>query len=194
VLWSQSRSNGKRQRANGKVNQPLAPSPSPKLLSHPSKLVRLLEPQERKYSAAELGDEVVDGLWPVIERRNDGKDHRACGLGTQHVLEVNPIKGSVAYCQHNLVTFLQANVGGALDERLRNALRDLRQAARGAGDHHHAIHGIRTTGDAGTDVRVQQVDGLRHGLTGQGRGDFRGPRNIQIQLLTHDLEPTAGDN
>ena len=56
------------------------------------------------------------------------------------------------------------------------------------------MHGIWTTGDAGADVRVQQVNGLCQGLRGKGWGDFRGSWNIQVQLITHYFQPAAGDN
>ncbi len=114
----------------------------------------------------------------MVKRRDDGEDHRACGVRAQHILKVDAIEGRVAHGEDELAALLQADVGSALDESVGNSRRDLREAAGGARDHHHALHDVRTAGDRGPDVGVEQVFSFLGCVRSERSGNFRRLRNV----------------
>ena len=93
---------------------------SPLPLPLPAKLFRLFEIKQCQDAAAELGDEVVESFGPIVERRDDGKDHRAGKLRPQHIFQMDTIERRVAHGENEPVALLQANVRRALDKRVGN--------------------------------------------------------------------------
>jgi hypothetical protein len=100
-----------------------------------------------------------------------------------HVFKMDAVEGCVAHGKDKLAALLQADVRRAFNERAGNPCGDLRQAPGGAGYHHHASHGVRTAGDRGADVGVQQVFRLRGGVPRQGSRNFGGLRNLEVELV-----------
>ena len=66
----------------------------PHPFSHPAILLRLFEIEERQHAVAELSNEVIDSPGPIVKGGDDGKDHRAGKLGSQHVFKMIRLKGA----------------------------------------------------------------------------------------------------
>ena len=73
-------------------------------------------------------------------------------------------------------------------------MRDLRQAPGAAGNHHHPIDRVGAAGDAGADVRVQQINRFRSPPARQARRDAGALGNVKAQLLPQHLKPAAGNH
>jgi len=100
-----------------------------------------------------LGD-VVDGLWVVVEGGDDGEDGGAGFGGYCHVADVDEVQGGFADAQDERAAFLEADVGGALDEVLGEAVSDAAKGPHGARQDDHAVGGVGAAGDGGAYVLV----------------------------------------
>ena len=87
-----------------------------------------------------------------IERRRGRQHDRARARHGQHVLEVDRRQRRLAHDQHQLAPLLQHHVGGAPDQIVGDAVRDARQAAGRAGDHHHRVPARRARGERRAEV------------------------------------------
>ena len=62
--------------------------------------------------------DVVDGLRVVVEGWDDGEDGRAGFGGRGHVADVDEVQRGFADTEDEWAAFLEADIGGALDEVL----------------------------------------------------------------------------
>jgi len=65
---------------------------------------------------------------------------------------VDAVEGSLADAEDERAIFLEADVGGAVDEVLREAVCDGCEGAHGAGKDDHRVGGVAAAGDVGSDV------------------------------------------
>ena len=73
---------------------------------------------------ADVGEDAVDevarhvfgGLRVVVESGDGGEDGGACVGGELHVAQVDAVEGSLADAEDEGAVFLEADVGGALNE------------------------------------------------------------------------------
>ena len=107
---------------------------------------------------------VLDRLWVVIEGRDYGEDGGAGFCCGSHVADVDEVEGGFADTEEERATLLEADVGGALDEVLREAVSDAREGSHGAGQDDHAVGGIGAAGDGGADVFVGELLDLCGGV------------------------------
>ena len=100
---------------------------------------------------------VFDRLWVVVEGGDYGEDGGAGFCCGGHVADVDEVEGSFADAEEEWATFLEADVGGALDEVLREAVSDAGEGSHGAGKDDHAVGGVGAAGDGGADVFVGEL-------------------------------------
>ena len=98
--------------------------------------------------------DVVDGLRVVVEGGDDGEDGRAGFCGCGHVADVDQVQRGFADAEDEWAALFKADVRGALDEVLGEAVSDAGEGSHGAGQDDHAVAGIRAAGDGGADVLV----------------------------------------
>ena len=105
-------------------------------------------------SMDEVAGHVLDGLRVIVEGGDDGEDG-GTGVGCQlHVAEMDAIEGSLADAEDERAIFFEADIGGAVDEVLREAVGDGGESAHGAGKDDHGGGGIAAASDVGSDVGV----------------------------------------
>jgi len=100
----------------------------------------------------EVAGHVFGGLGVVIEGGDGGEDGGAGVGGELHVAEVDAVEGCLAYTEKQRAIFFEADVGGALDEVLREAVGDGGECSHGAGKNDHGVGGVAAAGDVGADV------------------------------------------
>src|SRR5215469_16706946 len=67
--------------------------------------------------------------WLVVESRNHGKDGRSGVGGECHVAKVNFVEGRLAHAEDERATLLEADICGAFDEILSEAVGDSGESA-----------------------------------------------------------------
>jgi hypothetical protein len=100
----------------------------------------------------------------VIEGWNHGEDCRPRVGGEAHVADMDFVEWRFAETEHQRATLLKANVGGALDEVARHAVRDSGEGAHAAGHDDHASGVIAAAGNRGSYVVLGVLRNFRGGL------------------------------
>ena len=108
----------------------------------------------------------------MVKGRNDRINQGARSLEAQHILEVDATQWRVPDGEDQFAALLQADVRRSLDKCGGYSVGDLSQASRCARDDDHPVHRIRPAGNAGSDIRIEKVDGLPGGLPQEPRGDL----------------------
>ncbi len=98
--------------------------------------------------------DVFDAFGVVVEGGDDGEDGGAGFSDGGHVAQVDEVEWGLADAEDEAAALFEANVGGALDEVLGEAVGDAAEGAHGAGKDDHGRDGIRTGGDGGADILV----------------------------------------
>ncbi len=106
----------------------------------------------RENTVDELAGHLCGGLWAVVEGGDDGEDGGSGVGGELHVAEVDAIEWGFADAEDEGAAFLEADVGGALDEVGGEAVGYAGEGAHGAGKDDHGIGGVAAAGDVGSDV------------------------------------------
>lgn len=109
---------------------------------------------------ADVGEDAVHEMaghlarvgWPVVEGGDQRVDRRSGVGGQTHVANVNLVEGRLAQAEDEREPFLEADVGGALDEVGGEAIGDAGERAHAAGQDDHAGGGIAAAGDGRADV------------------------------------------
>jgi hypothetical protein len=109
---------------------------------------------------ADVGEDAVDevaghvfgGLRVVVERGDGGEDGGAGVGGELHVAEMDAVERRLANAEDEGAIFFEADVGGAVDEVLRETVGDSGESAHGAGKDDHRIGGVAAAGDVGSYV------------------------------------------
>ena len=105
-------------------------------------------------AADKLGGHLVGGLGPIVEGRNHGEDGSS-GVGREtHVANVDLVERRLADAEHELALFFEADIGGALDELIGEAIGNFGEGSHAARDDEHGIGGVGTAGDRGANVVV----------------------------------------
>jgi len=120
----------------------------------------------------ELLDYFVDGFWRVIKRRNRRHDDGAGVVNAQHVFEVDAVERCFAEAEDESAAFFQADIGGAREEVVADAVGDGAESSGGTGNHDHGVDGGAAGGDGCTDVFVGQAFEFPGGGSGEERGEF----------------------
>ena len=108
----------------------------------------------RQDAIDEFAGNLVGGVGLEVERGDDREDRRA-GFGSErHVAQMNAVERRLAHAEDQRPAFLQANVGGALDELDGHAVGDARQRSHAAGQDDHGVGWVRAAGHVGADVGV----------------------------------------
>ena len=116
-------------------------------------------------SVDELAGHFFGGLRVVVEGGDGGVDGGAGVGGELHVAEVDAVEGGLADAEDEGTIFFEADVGGAVDEVLREPVGDGGKGAHGAGKDDHGVGGVAAAGDVGADVGFGEVRELRTGGT-----------------------------
>lgn len=103
-------------------------------------------------SMNEVACHIVGGLGLVVEGGNDWEDGGASVRSKLHVAEVDAVEGGFADAEDEGAVFFEADVGGAVDEVLGEAVGDGGESAHGAREDDHRIGGVTATGDIGSDI------------------------------------------
>ena len=139
-----------------------------------------------------VAGDVVDGLRVVVEGGDEGEDGGSCFGGGGHVADMDEVEGGLADAEDEGAVFLEANVGGALDEVLGEAVTDAGEGAHGAGQHDHAVAGVGTAGDGSADVFVGELRDLGGALAEQLF--HKGVAAADGGLLREDAESAGADD
>ncbi len=111
-----------------------------------------------------VAGDVFDRFGMVVEGGDDGEDGSS-GFGYgDHVAEVDEVEGGLADAEDEAAALLEADVGGALDEVLGEAVGDAAEGAHGTGEDDHGVEGAGAGGDGGTDVVVGEEGGAARGV------------------------------
>ncbi len=100
---------------------------------------------------------VFDRLWVVVEGGDYGEDGGASFCGGSHVADMDEVERGFADAEDERAAFLEADVGGSLDEVLREAVSDAGEGSHGTGKDDHAVGGIGAAGDGCADVFVGEL-------------------------------------
>jgi len=142
-------------RSNGRPRQIVAASKSElPLVGLPLVCAGLGQADVRKDALDELAGHFFGALGVVVEGGDGGEDGGACVGGKLHIADVDAVEGSLADAEDEGAVFFEADVGGAVDEILREAVRDGREGAHGAGEDDHRVGGVAAAGYIGADVGV----------------------------------------
>jgi hypothetical protein len=106
-------------------------------------------------SVDELAGHVFGALRVVVEGGDDREDGGAGVGGELHVAEVDAVEWRLADAEDEGAIFLEADVGGALDEVRGEAVGDCGEGSHGAGKDDHGVGGIAAAGDVGADVGLR---------------------------------------
>ena len=136
--------------------------------------------------------DVVDGLRVVVEGWDDGVDGRAGFGGRGHVADVDEVQRGFADTEDEWAAFLEADIGGALDEVLGDAVSDAGEGSHGAGQDDHAVAWIRAAGDGCAYVLVGQL----HDFCGASAEElfYQGIAAADGGLLSEDAESAGADD
>ena len=126
----------------------------------------------REDSVAELLDRVRDRFRLVVERRHGGHDGGAGVVNAQHVFKMDAVERCFAQAEDERTAFLQADVGGAGEEVVRDTAGDRAERASRARGDHHGVDGGAAGGDASADVLVRQVLDFFRRAAGEERRQF----------------------
>ena len=121
-------------------------------------------------SVDEVAGHVFGGLRVVVESGDGGEDGGAGVGGELHVAQVDAVEGGFADAEDQGTVFFEADVGGAVDEVVGEAVGDAGQGAHGAGEDDHGGGGVAAAGDVGSDVGFGMLLDLG---AGRCRGVFR---------------------
>jgi hypothetical protein len=102
----------------------------------------------------EVAGHVFGGLGVVVEGGDGGEDGGSGVGGELHVAEMDAVEWGLADAEDERAIFFEADVGGAVDEVLREAVGDRGESTHGAGKDDHDVGGVAAAGDVGSDVGV----------------------------------------
>ncbi len=102
----------------------------------------------------EVAGHVLGCLRVVVEGGDDGEDGGAGVGGKLHVAQMDAVERGFADAEDEAAVFFEADVGGAVDEILREAVGDGGESSHGAGKDDHGFGGVAAAGDVGADVGV----------------------------------------
>ncbi len=126
------------------------------LLGSPGVRSGLRQAEVLEHAVDVVARDVFNAFRVVVERGDDGEDGGA-GLGDSgHVAQVNEVERGFADAEYEAAAFLQADVGGALDKVLGQAVGDAAQGSHGAGKDDHGGDGVGTRSDRRADVLMRQ--------------------------------------
>jgi hypothetical protein len=103
---------------------------------------------------------------------------------------VDAVERGLAVAEDEGAVFLEADVGGAVDEVLCDAVGDGRKGAHGAGKDDHGVGGVAAAGDVGADVGFGVL--LEFGAGGSEEFFGEVVATAQVQLFGEDAEGAVG--
>ena len=136
-------------------------------------------------------DGVLKGLRPSIKGGHGGQHHGA-GLSTSgQIAQLNQMQRRLARHQHERTTFLQMNVGGAMNKVLRQTVSDGRGRAHAARTNDHSRRQKGAAGDSRPEVHevmIMHLSRIEVGLFSEQVGENKAiEANSAIQFLFNDL-------
>jgi hypothetical protein len=143
-------------------------------------------------AVGELAGHFFEAIGVVVEGGDERVDGGSCVGGAVHVADVDFAERGFADAEHQGTLFLEADVGGTLDELSGDAVSDTGQGADGAWKHDHRVGGVRAAGDIGADIGVGlRVDLFR--VRAQQLADEVGAAG-EFEFFGHDAEGAVGGN
>ena len=103
---------------------------------------------------------------------------------------MDAIEGSLADAEDEGTIFFEADIGGAVDEVLREAVCDGCEGSHGAGKDYHRFGGIAAAGDVGCDVGFGVLLEFGAGSAEEFFGEI--VASAQVQLFGEDAEGAVG--
>jgi len=105
-------------------------------------------------SVDELSGHVGGALRQVVERGDGGEDNGSGVGGQLHIAQVDAIERRLTNAEDEWSAFLEADVGGALNEVRGETVCNGGERSHRAGKDDHAIGGVAAAGDVSADVTV----------------------------------------
>src|SRR5579884_774340 len=131
-----------------------------RLLLAPARQQMVFDAQLIADSANDEIDGVLQRLRADIEGRH-GRQHHGTGLCTRgQIAELNKMQRRLARHQNEWTAFFQVNVGGAMDEVLRQTMSDGGRRTHAARTNDHACRQERATSDASLEVHEMMIANL----------------------------------
>ena len=109
-----------------------------------------------------------------------------------HVAEVDAVEGGLADAEDEGAVFLEADIGGALDEVGGEAVGDGGERAHGAGKDDHGVGGVAAAGDVGADVGFGVLLDLRGWCAEEFFGEVVAA--AEMKFFGEDAESIFGDD
>ena len=139
-----------------------------------------------------VAGDVVDGLGVIVEGGDEGEDGGSGLGGRGHVADVDEVEGGLADAQDEGAALFEADIGGALDEVLGEAMGNAGEGAHGARENDHAVAGVRAAGDGSADVFVGELGDLGGALAEQLF--HKGVAAVDGGLFRQDAEGAGRDD
>ena len=147
---------------------------------------------------ADVGEDPVDevashlfGALRVVVEGGDGGEDGGAGVGGQlHVADVDTVEGGLADAEDKGAVFFEADVGGAVDEVLREPVGDGGKGAHGAGKDDHRVGGVAAAGDVGSYVGFGVLLESRAGSAEEFFGEVVAA--AEVELFGEDAEGAVG--
>ena len=92
-------------------------------IPRPTAKLRHLQPEQIQDPPDRMVDQIVDGLWIVVERRHRRRDDRAHSAQGQHIFQVDVVQRCFPDQQNKAAPLLERDIGRARDQRVGGAKR-----------------------------------------------------------------------
>ncbi len=102
-------------------------------------------------------DHVFDTAWLGIERGHRRQDDSPRLDDRRQIPQLNQSQWRFSWNHNELSPFLQVNVGSAMNEILRNSVRDSGNSTHAARANHHAGGEERSRGDARLEIAIMVI-------------------------------------
>lgn len=128
----------------------------------------------------------------VVESGHHGKD-RGAGVGGQaHIADVNLVERRLAYAEDERALLLEADVGSALDQIVREPIGNAAQCSDRARKHDHRVRRVGSAGDVRTDVVTRLL--LRFLRRGAEHLVEQVAAAGDLEFLGQDAQPAVRDD
>ena len=135
-----------------------------------------------QYAAGKLMRHLIERRRKEVVGGNERKDGRSRIGSPVHVANMNFIEGRFANTEHQGSSFLEANVGGALQQLRCNSVRHASKSPDAARQHDHRLSGIRTAGNIRAYIGIRLLlnlarlgsEQLRHKVVAPAQIEFFG--------------------
>jgi len=149
--------------------------------------------QQIHYAGGDGVDDFIHGGGQMIEAGIGGADDSTGLCDGEHVFDLDKAQGHFAVDEDEFAAFLQADVGGAGDEVVADAVGDFGEFVIRAGDDDHAVGFEGAGGDGCADVFIRQERDAVVGSAGEAR-DIEGSAAFQAEFIVEESAAEGGDD